>query len=55
MLDCVPFITAVESLLLPYKEHGLDIFLKVFSVGGVAKLQMMKCIETACISLQHHA
>ena len=44
MLDCVLFITAVENLLLPNKQKGLDIFERAFSVSEVAKLQM-KCIE----------
>ena len=45
MLDCVPFITAVENLFRHYKQQSLDIFKRPFSVSGVAKLQMMKCIE----------
>ena len=45
MLDCVPFITAVENLLHPYKEQGWDIFKRAFSVSGVANLQIMKRIE----------
>ena len=47
MLDCVLFITAVEStsMLLPYKQQGLGIFKRAFSVSKVAKLQMIKRIE----------
>ena len=45
MLDCVSFITDVENLLLPYKLQELNIFKRVFSVSGGAKLQIMKCIE----------
>ena len=45
MLDCVPFITAVENHILPYKQQELDIFKRAFLVRGVAKLQMMKRIE----------
>ena len=45
MPDCVPSITAVENLLLPYKQQGLDIFKRAFSVCEVAKLQMMRHIE----------
>ena len=45
ILDCVPFVQAVQNLLRPYLEQGLDIFKTSFSVSGVAKLQMMKKIE----------
>ena len=45
LLDCVPFVQAVENLLQPYLDQGLDIFKTSFSVSGVAKLQMMKKIE----------
>ena len=45
LLDCVPFVQAVENLLQPYLEQGLDIFKKSFSVSGVAKLQMIKKIQ----------
>ena len=45
LLDCVPFVQAVENLLQPYLEQGLDIFKTSFLVSGVAKLQMMKKIE----------
>ena len=58
MLDCVPFITAVKNLLHPYKEQGLDIFKRAFSVSGVAKLQMMKRIEKEtffCLFPKRHA
>ena len=44
-LDCVPFVQAVQNLLRPYLQQGLDIFKTSFSVSGVAKLQMMKKIE----------
>ena len=44
LLDCVPFIQAVENLLQPYLDQGLNIFKTSFSVSGVAKLQMMKKI-----------
>ena len=36
MLDCVPFVTSVENLLLPYKQQELNIFKRAFSVSGVA-------------------
>ena len=58
MLDCVPFITAVENLLLPYKQQGMDIFIRAISVSGVAKLQMMKLIEKEtffCLFPKWHA
>ena len=45
LLDCVPFVQAVENLLQPYLEQGLDIFKTSFSVSGVAKLQMIKKIQ----------
>ena len=45
LLDCVPFVQAVENLLQPYLDQGLDIFKTSFSVSGVAKLQMKKKIE----------
>ena len=45
VLDCVPLVQAVQNLLRPYFEQGLDIFKTSFSVSGVAKLQMMKKIE----------
>ena len=45
MLDCLPFIIAVENLLVPDKQHGLDIFKRAFSVSEVDKLQTMKRIE----------
>ena len=45
LLDCVPFVQAVENLLQPYLEQGLDIFKTSFSVSGVAKLHMMKKIQ----------
>ena len=45
VLDCVPFVQAVQNLLRPYLEQGLDIFKTSFLVSGVAKLQMMKKIE----------
>ena len=45
LFDCVPFVQAVENLLQPYLEQGLDIFKTSFSVSGVAKLQMMKKIQ----------
>ena len=46
MLDCVPFINAVENLLLSYKQQG------------VAKLQMMKRIDKEaffCLFPKRHA
>ena len=58
MMDCVQFITAVENLLLPYKQQGLDIFKRAFSVSGLAKLQMMKRIEKEtffCLFPKRHA
>ena len=42
LLDCAPFVTAVGNLLVPYKQQNLDIFKRAFSVGEVAKLQMMQ-------------
>ena len=45
VLDCVPFVQAIQNLLRPYLQQGLDIFKTSFSVSGVAKLQMMKKIE----------
>ena len=45
VLDCVPFVQAVENLLQLYLEQDLDIFKTSFSVSGVAKLQMMKKIQ----------
>ena len=45
MLDCLPFVNAVENLLVPYKQQGLNIFKRAFSVSEVDKLQMMKRIE----------
>ena len=45
VLDCIPFVQAVQNLLRPYLQQGLDIFKTSFSVRGVAKLQMMKKIE----------
>ena len=45
VLDCIPFVQAVQNLLLPYLQQGLDIFKTSFLVGGVPKLQMMKKIE----------
>ena len=39
LLDCAPFVQAIENLLQPYLEQGLDIFKTSFSVSGVAKLQ----------------
>ena len=45
VLDCVSFVQAVQNLLRPYLQQGLDIFETFFSVSGVAKLQMMKKIE----------
>ena len=44
-LDCVPFVQAVQNLLQPYLQQGLDIFKTFFSVSGVAKLQMMRRIQ----------
>ena len=58
MLDYVPFFTAVENLLLPYKQQELDIFKRAFSVSGEAKLQMMKRIEKetfSCLFPKQHA
>ena len=57
VLDCVPFVQAVQNLLRPYLEQGLDIFKTSFSVSGVAKLQMMKKIEKNtffCLFLKRH-
>ena len=34
MLDCVPFITAVENHILPYKQQELDIFKSFFIKRG---------------------
>ena len=45
LLDCAPFVQAVENLLQPYLEQGLEILKTSFSVSGVAKLQMMKKIQ----------
>ena len=45
VLDCVPLVQAVQNLLRPYLQQGLDIFKTSFSVSGVAKLQMMKKIQ----------
>ena len=45
VLDRVPFVQAVQNLLRPYLQQGLDIFKTSFSVSKVAKLQMMKKIE----------
>ena len=45
LLDCVPFVQAVENLLQPYLEQGFDIFKTSFSVSGVAKMQMMTKIK----------
>ena len=58
MLDCVPFITADENLLLPYKKQRLNIFKRAFSASGVAKLQMMKSIKNEtffCLFPKRHA
>ena len=44
VLGCVPFVQAVQNLLRPYLQQGLDIFKTSFLVSGVAKLQMMKKI-----------
>ena len=46
VLDCVPFVQAVQNLLRPYLQQGLDIFKTSLTVSGVAKLQMMKKIQT---------
>ena len=45
VLNCVPFVQAVQNLLRPYLQQGLDIFKTSFSVSGVAKLKMMKKIQ----------
>ena len=45
VLDCIPFVQAVQNLLRPYLQQGLDIFKTSFLVSGVAKLQIMKKIE----------
>ena len=45
VLDCVPFVQAVQNLHRPYLQQGLDIFKTSFSVSRVAKLQMMKKIQ----------
>ena len=45
LFDCVPFVTAVGNLLVPYKQQNLDIFKRAFPVSEVAKLQMMQRIE----------
>ena len=45
VLDCVPFVQAVQNLLRSYLQQGLDIFKTSFSVSRVAKLQIMKKIE----------
>ena len=45
LLDCAPFIQAVENLLIHYKQQNLDIFKRSFSVSGIAKLRMMQKIE----------
>ena len=45
VLDCVPFVQAVQNLLRPYLQQGLNIFKTSFSVSGVAKLQMMKKLK----------
>ena len=37
LLDCVPFVTAVGNLLVPYRQRNLDIFKTAFSISGVAK------------------
>ena len=38
----ISLVQAVQTLLQPYLQQGLDIFKTFFSVGGVAKLQIMK-------------
>ena len=58
LLDCIPFVQAVENLLIPYKHQNLDIFKRLFSVSGVAKLRMMQKIEKNsffCLFLKKHA
>ena len=45
VLHSVPFVQAVQNLLRPYLEQGLDIFKTSFSVSGVAKLQMVKKLK----------
>ena len=44
LLDCIPFVQAVDNLVIPYKHQNLDIFKRSFSVSGVAKLRMMQKI-----------
>ena len=44
LLDCIPFVQAVDNLLIPYKHQNLDIFKRSFCVSGVAKLRMMQKI-----------
>ena len=51
VLDCVPFVQAVQNLLQPYLEQGLDFFKTLFSVSGVDKLQMMKKNLKKCMLL----
>ena len=57
MLGCVPFGTAVE-ICFDLTNNRDYIFLKVFSVSGVAKLQMIKHIEKEtffCLFSKRHA
>ena len=41
----MPFIQAVENLLILYKQQNLDIFKRSFSVSGIAKLRMMRKLK----------
>ena len=42
VMDCGPFVEAVDKMLQPYLAQGIDIFTSSFSVSGVAKIQMLK-------------
>ena len=58
LLDCVPFVQAVQNPLQPYLQQGLDIFKTSFSFSGVAKLQIMRRIQENtffCLFPKRHA
>ena len=57
-LDCEPFVEAVEKMMQPYLEEGLDIFKISFSVSGIAKFQMLNRImdnSFFCLYPKRHA
>ena len=58
VMDCQPFIEAVERMRQPYLDEGLDLFKIAFSISGLAKFQMLNRVSDNaffCLYPKRHA